>query len=314
METPLISVIVLTYENAETLYRTLDSVLMQDYENFELVVSDDGSNLFPREEIEAFLSGKGIRYRVRQNKTNMGTVAHCNSVAVETAGEFIKFLASGDGFYNQTSLSDLVKFAQENQESPVVTSVSYVCNERFTEIYYSFPSPRRVRIINNTPPETLFGKIAFSNVINAVGALFRREFFTSYQGFDMNYHLLEDLPTWLRLTRNGVGIPCFENATTYYAVGGISSKSGTAFESEGLRHDMILCYEREILPFLDSISFVYREFALYQYGKMKSFDMGSRGWKVWFLLRYFPYEVFRGSKAIAKHLLIAIKGGKNGSD
>ncbi|KTE93841.1 hypothetical protein AT727_02480 [Desulfitobacterium hafniense] len=314
MKKPLISIIVLIYENAEKVYRTLDSIIIQDYENIEVLVSDDGSTMFPREEIESFLSGKAIRFKVRRNRENLGTVAHCNIAAAETSGEFLKFLASGDGLYDSTSLSNLIEFAQRNQGAPVVTSISHVSNEEFTEIYYSFPSSRRVRIINNTPPKNLFEKLVFSNIISAAGALFRREFFTCYQGFDENYRLLEDWPTWLRLTRNGIRIPCFEKVTVYYAVGGISSKSGTAFESKGLRNDMILCYEHEILPFLSKLSFIPSNFALYQYEKLKSIEKKGRVQRAWFFFRYFPYEVYRVSKAYSKYLLIAIKGGKNESN
>lgn len=309
MHTSLISVVVLTYENADKIYRTLDSVLMQDYPNLELIISDDASETFPKGQIEAYLSGKTKRFRVRQSETNLGTVAHCNAVAVETSGSFIKFLASGDGFSQSTSLRELMEFAQRNPESPVVTSASRVCNEDFSTVYYDFPSSRRVKILNNTSPEKLYNILVFSNIVSSVGALFQREFFTRYQGFDTHYHLLEDWPTWLRLTRNGIAIPCCPLATVYYAVGGVSSQDGTAFEAKGLRNDMILCYEREILPYLDKIPFVYKKFACFQFEKLTKNDNRNTIERVKFLMKYMPFEVYRGVKSVIKRLITVVKGG-----
>lgn len=309
MRAPLISVIVMTYENIDNVYRTLDSVLMQDYPNLELIVSDDGSKSFSNAEIETYLSGKALSYRVRQNTKNLGTVAHCNTAVAETSGEYIKFLASGDGFCKENSLRKLVEFAQGHPETPAVTSVSHVCNEDFTTVYYNFPSQRRVEILNNRPPEKLYNTLVFSNIVSAVGTLFRREFFTRYQGFNTDYKLLEDLPTWLYLTRNGTSIPCSPVATVYYALGGVSSQKGTAFESKALRDDMILCYEQEILPHLDKIPFIIKRFALYQYEKLKKYDNRITFGKVRFFLKYAPFEAYRSVKYWMKRLLTAIKGG-----
>lgn len=43
METPLISIILATYNGARFLSETIDSVLSQDYSHFELIIIDDAS-------------------------------------------------------------------------------------------------------------------------------------------------------------------------------------------------------------------------------------------------------------------------------
>ena len=42
------------------------------------------------------------------------------------------------------------------------------------------------------------------NRVTACGVFFRRDFFERNGLIDEQYHLLEDWPTWLRVTRNGV--------------------------------------------------------------------------------------------------------------
>ena len=46
----LVAVIVLSYKNVKGIYDTLDSVLSQDYENIEIIISDDATPNFCEEE------------------------------------------------------------------------------------------------------------------------------------------------------------------------------------------------------------------------------------------------------------------------
>ena len=57
-KTPLISVITLTYRNFDNIYDTINSVMSQNYGNFEYIISDDGSDNFPMQEISSFVDSK----------------------------------------------------------------------------------------------------------------------------------------------------------------------------------------------------------------------------------------------------------------
>ena len=50
-KTPKISIIILSYQKYDGLYRTLDTILSQNYRNIEILISDDGSEQFPESEI-----------------------------------------------------------------------------------------------------------------------------------------------------------------------------------------------------------------------------------------------------------------------
>ncbi len=91
VKTPLISVIVPAYKTRATIGETLDSVLAQTFEDYEIVVVDDGS---PDDVVE-FVAGQYPMVRlVRQE--NRGLAGARNAGIREARGEWVAFLDSDD--------------------------------------------------------------------------------------------------------------------------------------------------------------------------------------------------------------------------
>ncbi len=244
---PGVAVIVLTYGKFDTLERTLSSVAEQTCSVGKVIVSDDGSGeSFPTELKKRFSS-----MTFRENPHNMGTAAHMNAAAAGVESKYIKFLSAGDAFSDPEALESLVEFAEET-DAPAVTSQAAVCGADLKRKLYTFPG-RRGRYLKETG-KVLFRRLAVSNIVSAPGTLFHRAFFTEFGGFDESYRLLEDWPAWLRLARAGRGLPFLDRVTCLYGVGGISSEALDAYGAPRLRKDMVLCYEKEILPYLDELN------------------------------------------------------------
>lgn len=55
---PLVSVVTLTYKNFDYIYKTIDSVISQNYNNIEYIIADDGSENFPYEDINNYINNK----------------------------------------------------------------------------------------------------------------------------------------------------------------------------------------------------------------------------------------------------------------
>ena len=66
MATPLFSVVIPTYNRANMLQRALESVLAQSYDNFEILVMDDGSTDNTAEVVASFTDPR-ITYRWNKN-------------------------------------------------------------------------------------------------------------------------------------------------------------------------------------------------------------------------------------------------------
>ena len=228
---PLFTVIVLVYNNSQYLETCLDSVFRQNYENMELLVVDDGSKTFDIPYFEAYISQhkrENIRFAsVYANPENFGTVKSANGALTKANGEYIKLIAADDAFYDENVLSNAQAGLEKCRDGLVISKVMK-CDAELQPIgeYKTILQP----LVNDITPKQCFQKLSVHNGIIAGGAFFRKDFFEVYGLFDESYRLLEDWPTWLRVTRDGCKIlymPFF--SVNYRANGGIGTSTNTVY-------------------------------------------------------------------------------------
>ncbi|MGF6465959.1 glycosyltransferase family 2 protein [Paraburkholderia youngii] len=94
---PLVSMLVIAYNQAEQIGDAVRSALAQTYEPLEIIVSDDASRDATYAAIEAALAGYSGPHRViaRRNMVNQGISAHLSQLAQLAQGELL-FIAAGD--------------------------------------------------------------------------------------------------------------------------------------------------------------------------------------------------------------------------
>ncbi|TDN82184.1 glycosyltransferase involved in cell wall biosynthesis [Salegentibacter sp. 24] len=92
----LISIIIPTYNRANLLLSTLESVLNQTYEHVEIIIVDDGSTDDTAEIIKPFLKNKCIVYTTRPKEKRGGGNAARNYGYEISRGKYIKWLDSDD--------------------------------------------------------------------------------------------------------------------------------------------------------------------------------------------------------------------------
>ena len=114
MEKPFVSVLIPAYNCASFIVQTLQSVLNQDYTNFEILICDDGSIDRTLEVIKA-LAKKDNRIKVYENVSNKGKVLTINHLLQEASGDYITILDSDD-FFSPDKLERQVGFFEKNPE------------------------------------------------------------------------------------------------------------------------------------------------------------------------------------------------------
>jgi glycosyltransferase involved in cell wall biosynthesis len=110
---PLVSVIIPTYNRGWILKEALDSVLAQDFCDFELIVVDDGST----DDTAEILAGCGPPVRVL-TQPNRGVSAARNRGLAAARGQLVAFLDSDD-LWLPGKLNEQVGFFRANPEAVV---------------------------------------------------------------------------------------------------------------------------------------------------------------------------------------------------
>ena len=115
---PAVSVVLPTYNRASTLRRAVDSVLCQDFGDFELIVVDDGS----RDQTASILSDiDDARLRVIRLPENRGQ-AHARNVGLDAASADLAAFQDSDDVWHPNKLSRQVAAIRAIPDASVVYS------------------------------------------------------------------------------------------------------------------------------------------------------------------------------------------------
>lgn len=115
MNTPLVTVAILTYNSQEFIYETINSVINQSFNNWEIVVGDDGSKDGTPTILEHFKQTLGNKMKIVLNKDNKGANENWNSIVPFLKGKYVAKL-DGDDLWHPLKLELQVKYMEENED------------------------------------------------------------------------------------------------------------------------------------------------------------------------------------------------------
>lgn len=127
---PDVSIIVPVYQAMKTLKRCVDSILAQEYANFELILVDDGSSDGSGELCDAY-AAQDARVRVIHKK-NAGVSAARNTALDEARGEYLQFVDSDD-WITPEATKLFVRAAREHDADLVIADFYRVVGERVSQ-------------------------------------------------------------------------------------------------------------------------------------------------------------------------------------
>ena len=191
MTKELISIILPTYNRGYIIQKAIDSVLVQNYEYWELIIVDDGSTDETDEVVRRY---HDERIRYVKNETNMGA-NYARNRGVELAkGKYLTFIDS-DNVWEEQKLSILLKEIQKNSNIRLVFGqilTTDLCGNRILAPENGFQTKDLWRTINER------------NVIDTNAALISRETFLEVGGFDICLKRLQDWDLFYRVIQKFV--------------------------------------------------------------------------------------------------------------
>jgi glycosyltransferase involved in cell wall biosynthesis len=121
----LISICIPTYNSGEKLTRLLDSIKIQTFIDYEIIVSDDSNNENVKREIENNYADLKIRYF--HNAIALGTPNNWNNAVAKAKGDWIKLMHHDDWFTQPNALEIFVNAIRKNERAKLIfCSFNYV--------------------------------------------------------------------------------------------------------------------------------------------------------------------------------------------
>ncbi len=232
---PLVSVIVLTYNQEYWIRTTLDSILSQKTEcSYEIVIGEDFSPDNTRKICKEYVD-KYENVLLTEQDSNLGVVGNFANCLKQCKGKYIMVCAGDDYWHNLNKLQLQVDFMESNPSCVVCHTDINLLNENSGKIIQEYN-----KIKNITPPEGRIQKdvIAGKECIRAVTMCIRRDCIFQYCDFGKWIELgfpREDWPILFIISAYG-DINYIPISTATYRVGQESISNTLSYDKIRLRY------------------------------------------------------------------------------
>ncbi|MDI6795995.1 MAG: glycosyltransferase [Desulfatibacillaceae bacterium] len=187
MKKPLVSVVIPVFNRAGQVREAVESVLNQDFDNFELIVVDDGSTDSTAKDMAQFLDSLPNARLV--STANCGVSAARNLGVSLSGGRFVAFLDSDDLWLPQKLSAQMDFFAQNPSAAACQTQEIWIRHGRRVN-----PKNRHAK-----PDGDIFLPSLSLCLVSPSAVMIRKAIFLSLGGFDERLPACEDYDLWLRL-------------------------------------------------------------------------------------------------------------------
>ena len=188
-----VSICIPAYNNALEVKRLLESIKIQDYIDFEVIISDDSNNQEIEEMIKEEYAGWVQYYH---NKKALGHIYNWNKAISYASGEYIKIMFSDDWFSEADSLGKLVGLLEDNPEVDFAFSGNFQVSSHNS--YPRFADEEYIKILRSD-----YRYLFISNLIGAPSnTIYRRN---AGALFDEKSNWASDVFLYFELLKTGKG-------------------------------------------------------------------------------------------------------------
>lgn len=186
-----ISVVIVTYNRGNLISFAIDSVLSQEFLDFELIIIDDSSTDNTEEIIKKYLFDDRIKYFKVEKCKSISQVR--NAAWPHVSGKYVAILDSDDAWCDNLKLKKQYDFLEKNSKIVLVGSGAFIVNSYGKKIETIIKPEFDVEI-----KKDFFVKNPFFHS----SVMYRAEIIKKIGGYDENIRFGEDLDLWLRLGKD----------------------------------------------------------------------------------------------------------------
>jgi glycosyltransferase involved in cell wall biosynthesis len=184
---PFFSIVIPTYNRADLIMETLDSVFSQTYSHYEVLVIDNCSTDNTEQLLAPLVQNNQLRY-IRHDK-NYERSKSRNTGMENAKGDFVTFLDSDDFMY-PSCLQDAADFVRANPEIKFFQNL-YELVDNNKKLIYSFKFPSL---------KNQYKALANGNFISCIGGFLSTEIYQQFR-FAEDQRLIgsEDYDVWFKI-------------------------------------------------------------------------------------------------------------------
>jgi GT2 family glycosyltransferase len=181
---PVVSVIIPTFNRWPLVGEAIESVLVQSYSDFELIVVDDGSTDETQKELAKF--GSRLRLFV---KAREGVAAARNFGVSRAVGRYVAFLDSDDLW--QPKKLEMQTALMERDPAVQICQTEEIWLRNGVRVN---PKSRHQK-----PSGDIFVRSLQLCLVSPSAVMMTKELFSRFGGFDERFPVCEDYDLWLRI-------------------------------------------------------------------------------------------------------------------
>jgi glycosyltransferase involved in cell wall biosynthesis len=211
MKDLLVSICIPIYNVGNFIGETLESIKNQSYNNWELIIVDDGSDDGAQKIIETFRNSVEQKVKYFKNEFNKGPSATRNAAVSFANGNWYAFL-DGDDIWHEDHLKHLINTVLAKPE----------CDLIYSDLIYFFDDINKPIISENKI-------VSDENLRNFPISLYKQDFFIqpstmmvssklyqAVEGFDESYRFAEDFKFNLKCIEKGFMFAYTNESTCYH--------------------------------------------------------------------------------------------------
>lgn len=239
-----VSIVVLTYNSGKFIIETLESIKEQSYKEIELIVTDDFSKDNTLELVKQWIEFNREHFKqinLLESSFNQGIAKNLNRGLKKASGEWIKLIA-GDDILHKRCIENNINYANKDENKKIIFSKAMKFKDKFSEKNFCGVIPGgKEQLKFNESSSQQFRNLLFNGCTFTVAptVFIKKELLEKINYFDEEYEI-EDYPTWLKMTKEGIKLEFLDEVTVYYRIhsNSFSSTSDYCYNEKILKCEM----------------------------------------------------------------------------